>query len=240
MARSKMLILWVLLISARGVLVTMNGCGGTSKSTTATPPPPTSKIQHVVILFQENRTPDNLFHDQNLIKAGADIALTGTNSTGQTVTLTSTTLVTDYDLSHAHSAFLKMYDNGKMDGADLIAQACGTGSTDCPRPNIQFHYVQQSDVQPYFTLAETYTFGDRMFQTNQGPSYPAHPYIIGGTSGASETSNLVVAENPPNAYGGNTGCSSPAADFVRMIDTTNMDPSTNEMQDLYPCLSTIH
>src|SRR5215472_1496384 len=31
-------------------------------------------IQHVVIIFQENRTPDNLFQDPNLINAGADIA----------------------------------------------------------------------------------------------------------------------------------------------------------------------
>ncbi len=43
------------------------------------------QINHVVIIFQENRTPDNLFHDQNLINAGADIASTGKTSTGATV-----------------------------------------------------------------------------------------------------------------------------------------------------------
>src|SRR5277367_2620498 len=31
------------------------------------------KIQHVVIIFQENRTPDNLFQDPMLIQRGADI-----------------------------------------------------------------------------------------------------------------------------------------------------------------------
>jgi hypothetical protein len=45
-------------------------------------------INHVVIIVQENRTPDNLFHDPVLIAAGADIASQGKTSTGKTVTLT--------------------------------------------------------------------------------------------------------------------------------------------------------
>src|ERR1039458_8260577 len=60
----------------------------------------------------------------------------------------------------------------------------------------QYQYVQASDVQPYFTLAESYTFGDRMFQTNQGPSFAAHQYIISGTSAISETSVFDAAEVP--------------------------------------------
>lgn len=35
-----------------------------------------------------------------------------------------------------------------------------------------------SDVQPYFQMAEQYAFGDRMFQTNQGPSFPATVIIV--------------------------------------------------------------
>jgi hypothetical protein len=56
-----------------------------------------------------------------------------------------------------------------MDGADKIR--CGTnfqqGSARCPA-NPQFKYVDPSQVAPYFQLAEQYTFGDRMFQTNHG------------------------------------------------------------------------
>ena len=43
----------------------LSACGGGgSSSTTPPPPPPTysQKFKHVVIIFQENRTPDNLFH----------------------------------------------------------------------------------------------------------------------------------------------------------------------------------
>ena len=59
-----------------------------------------------------------------------------------------------------------------MNTADLIG--CGP-TQNCPTYP-QYQYVQQSDVQPYFTMAETYTFGDRMFQTNQGPRQGTLPH----------------------------------------------------------------
>ena len=87
-----------------------------------------------------------------------------------------------------------MYDGGKMDGANNINVGC-VGPTPCWPSHPQYHYVQPSDVKPYFEMAEQYTFGDRMFQTNQGPSYPAHQFILSGTSAPTATSKLFVAEN---------------------------------------------
>src|SRR4029077_9838486 len=52
----------ILLLSIGALLLSLNSCGGNS-STVTTTPPPVGTIQHVVIIFQENRTPDNLFHD---------------------------------------------------------------------------------------------------------------------------------------------------------------------------------
>ena len=134
----------------------------------------TNQIQHIVIVVQENRTPDNLFHGL----PGADIANTGINSKGDVITLQPIALASPYGLGHGHPDFLAMYDNGAMDGADLIGVSC---AKKCP-PNPQFMYVDPSDVEPYFQLAEQYTFGDRMFQSNQGGSFPAHQYVISGTS----------------------------------------------------------
>ena len=185
---------------AAGLLVNSGGCGGSG--TTVTPPPPPSpfgqRIQHVVVIFQENRTPDNLFHGL----PNADIAASGVNSLGQTITLQPITLANNYDLSHAHTAFVKMYDGGKMDGADLVGVGCQAGAVGCPPPNPQFMYVNPSEVAPYFQLAETYTFGDRMFQTNQGPSFPAHQFIISGTSAPTATSNLFASGESARAHGG--------------------------------------
>ena len=210
------------------MLLSLNSCGGVSSGGSTTPP--SLKIKHVVVIFQENRTPDNLFHDPVLIAKGADIASSGTNSLHQTVQLTPTSLGIDYDLSHAHSAFVLMYDGGNMDGADQIPISCSEGATNCPPPNAQFMYVQASDVAPYFQMAEQYTFGDRMFQTNQGPSFPAHQFIISGTSAPSATSNLFAAESPQGVTSNNTGCIAPPQQFVYLID-----PYGAETSSMYPC-----
>lgn len=209
--------LLVLLILCGAVLLGMDGCGGGS---TKSPPPTSGKIEHIVVIFQENRTPDNLFQDPVLIKNHADIAQSGLNSLGQTIPLTAGPLATTYDLDHSHGAFVAMYDNGKMDGADKIK--CGPT---CPA-NPQFMYVNPQDVQPYFAMAEQYSFGDRMFQTNQGPSLPAHQFIIAGTSAPTATSTSFAAENT----GGGAGCLSPPTETVEMINSSGV-----EFGSQFPC-----
>ena len=211
-----------------GVLLSMNGCSGVSGH--ATQPPPPHLIQHVVVIFQENRTPDNLFQDPVLYKQrGADIAQSGMNSKGETIPLVQTNLANIYDLSHAHGAFLAMYDGGKMDGADKIPIRCPQKNPNCAPANPQFMFVNPADVQPYFQLAEQYTFGDRMFQTNQGPSFPAHQFIISGTSAPTATSNLFASENM-SVSAATAGCIALPTTFTLLID-----PNGNETQHIYPC-----
>jgi phospholipase C len=194
-----------------------------------TTPTVNASIQHIVIIFQENRSPDNLFQDPVLIANGADIQSSGLNSKGQVIPLSPIDLGTlgsnpqTYDLGHLHHDFVVMYDNGKMDGADR--ESC---YANCP-PNPQFMYVKPQDVQPYFSLAEQYTFGDRMFQTNQGPSFPAHQFIISGTSAPTASSTSFAAENPNNG-GGVVGCLAPPDATVPIIDA-----SGNESSAQYPC-----
>jgi phospholipase C len=191
-------------------------------------------IQNVVVIFQENRSTDNLFGSNPSLLPGADIATSGVNSQGQTIPLTAVPLANNYDLSHAHSAFVAMYAHGNMTGADKIGVTCQKGATGCPPANPQFKYVDNSTgiLNPYFLLAEQYTFGDRMFQTNQGPSFPAHQFIISGTSAPSPGSDLFASENPAGVTNPNneTGCTAPAGEFVKLID-----PSGSEAQKAYPC-----
>jgi phospholipase C len=197
-------------------------------------------IQHIVIIFQENRTPDNLFQDPVLISRGADIVSSGKNSLGQTITLTPMDLGTaganpqNYDLGHSNTDFVAMYDGGKMDGANLVTCRISTTQS-CPpnsHPNAAFKYVNPSDVQPYFALAEQYTFGDRMFQTNEGPSFPAHQFIISGTSAPTATSSLFASENPYVLGGGPAGCIAPPAETVSIIDANGSETSNPA---IYPC-----
>ena len=242
--RLKVLLLSSIVIGVAGSLINLNGCGG-AVSNNNPPPPGNGKINHVVVIFQENRTTDNLFGgDTKLISQGADIASSGKNSAGQTIPLTPGPLVTPFDLDHSHHSFLAEWDKGAMDGADLVKVNCPDGNPNCappcpvqPNPPCpQFEFVNPSDVQPYFKMAETYTFGDHMFQTNQGPSFPAHQYIISGTSAVSEKSIFDVSENPTNIDQQPTGCIAPPGATVKIIDTTDPNPLTNETQTTYPCL----
>ena len=258
MSRLVLVSISILLLCAVGFLLSLNGCGGGN-----TIPPPASKIQHVVIIFQENRTPDNLFQGLCIPPYGTpsscnsinptasqyDIASSGTDSTGANVTLLPIDLGTaatngnpdNYDLSHAHSAFVHMCDLNPatgacaMDGADLIAYNC-TPTTppivNCPPPkDPQFMYVYPSDVQAYLTMAQTYTFADHMFQTNEGPSFPAHQFIISGTSAPTATSTLFVAENPGKSTEA-AGCIAPADQTVKLIDAAGSETSNPA---IYPC-----
>ncbi|MFY9647261.1 MAG: alkaline phosphatase family protein [Terriglobales bacterium] len=214
-------------------LIGLNSCSSGSTGNQQ-PPPPTNKIKHVVIILQENRTPDNLFHDPVLINRGADIASTGPVSNGQTVPLMPVPLGISYDFGHAHASFLQGWNNGLMNAFDKDGVYCPPAQPDCAPSYAQYQYVQASDVQPYFTLAETYTFGDRMFQTNQGPSFAAHQFILSGTSAISETSNIYAAE-VPLLTNGLPGCASPPDSTVQLIYTTNPNPATNETTTAYPC-----
>jgi phospholipase C len=261
MSRLALLSVSILLLSVAGLLLSLNGCSG-SGTTTGTVPPPAAKIQHVVIIFQENRTPDNLFQGLCIPPYGSssacstnpsasqyDIASSGVDSTGATITLSPIDLGTagtngnpdNYDLSHAHSAFVDMCQLNPatgicaMDGADLIPASC-TPTTppvaNCPPPpDPQFMYVYPNDVAPYLTMAQTYTFADHMFQTNEGPSFPAHQFIISGTSAPTATSTLFVSENPAKQKE-SAGCIAPADQTVKVIDASGSETSNPA---IYPC-----
>ena len=232
----------VLLAAIVSLASIMVGCGSSSSPIGVTPPPP-GKISHVVIIFQENRTPDNLFQGLCTANGGVpgcdptgtnpnqyDIASQGMTSTG-TVPLTPVTLATNYDLGHSHDSFLLVCDYNasagtcKMDGANT--NVCDP-APNCPSlPENQ--YVQPSDVQPYLTMAQTYTFGDRMFQTNQGPSFPAHQYILSGTSAISASSTTYVSDNPGNNLRANgtagSGCLAPPTASENTLDITQPFPN---------------
>jgi len=89
--------------------------------------------------------------------------------------LQKVSLKADYNPGHGHDAFVEQCDLNsvsgqcRMDGADLNPLPCPTGTQDCT-----FAYVDPADVQPYFQMADSIPSPTDMFQTNQGPSFPAH------------------------------------------------------------------
>jgi len=184
------------------------------------PPSPTPTpsgapaVQHVVIIIQENRSVDNLFNGF----PGADTAQTGNTHDGRTVSLYPRSLATPGDANHYHMGWVTDWNSGGMNGFDLTAPT-GQPAT------YNYAYVPSTETAPYRTLASTYTFADHMFQSNTGPSFPAHLYLISGQS-------QMAAANPTNPNGPvhPWGCDSPTGTTVRL-----MAANGTLMPGPYPC-----
>ncbi len=210
---------------------------------TAFPP----QITHIVVIFQENRTPDNLFHFLSplcTIPTGAsglaactpnpvttscyDVSPCGlSNRSGSVkpVTLTPVPLYGSSDPSHAHTAFEQMCDPDPANG-----YACRNDGAWHIKPiNNSYAYVENTAVtnydgsaghllDPYLTYAEQYGWANYMYQTNQGPSYPAHQFIFSGTSArsaAEDAASTFISEN--FGSGVKVGCLAPASAATMMI-----------------------
>jgi phospholipase C len=183
-----------------------------------------SPIRHVVIVVQENRTPDFLF--QNI--PGADIAKTAIDAHGHVVALQPMSLAAPYDLDHGHGAFLRDYDEGKMDGfgEDLNrVQQHGGGP---------FRYASPDQVRPYHTLARQYVFADRMFQSDQAGSFPSHQYLVSGSSEALPRVSFNASSDPYSTVTsekGGAGCDARPNTVVDTIDPRDGSPGPTP----FPC-----
>jgi phospholipase C len=208
-----------------------------------------TKFAHIVVIFQENRTPDNLFQGLCTSPFGTSKSCsTAPSSTQYNIQTrnwlnkhspTGTTqpgrvpLANNYDLSHSHTAFVKMCDRKAggcaMDGAWYVS--CNPTSH-CP-PNPQFKYVDNSlgTLDPYLELATQYGWANYMFQTNQWPSFPAHQFIFGGTSAPSKLDDskaIFASENMQNGIV--AGCIAASRTTVELIHPPGIEDSS-----IYPC-----
>jgi phospholipase C len=205
-----------------------------------------SQFQHIVVIFQENRTPDNLFQGLCVPPYGSAATCSASPASASQYNIqtkdwkdnTSVTGVTQpgtvalanaYDLSHAHTAFVKMCDASSSGACQMDGAAGISCSGTCPKKP-QFRFVDNSTgiVNPYLQLATQYGWANFMFQTNQGPSFPAHQFIFGGTSApsaAADAAGVFASENT----GGPAGCTAPAGTTVQLIDPSG------ENQKMYPC-----
>jgi len=165
-------------------------------------------IKHVIIIVQENRSVDNLFNGF----PGADTVPYGIDHTGAHVPLATIGLGQGTDLDHSHRGWLRDYNHGKMNGFD--STTTGTFFKNTPeQPAPAFAITPRSETVPYWDMASQYTFADRFFQSNSGPSFPAHLYLIAGTS-------QFAAENPSDSQ---WNCNSSSATTVDVLDA--IDPS---------------
>jgi phospholipase C len=153
------------------------------------------KIQHVVIIIQENRSFNNLFYGY----PGAKTATYGLDSKREKITLQPIGLATTWDVSHNFQAFITACNgtgktpgtNCQMNGFDKIGWTCGGGGEPkCPKgvKYPPYSYVPHSQTAPYFSMAKQYVLADQMYASNLDvSSFVSHQYIIAGQ--ASHTVN---------------------------------------------------
>jgi phospholipase C len=85
---------------------------------------------------------------------------------------------------------------------------------------LAYSYVPEQDVEEYWTLAKQYVLGDRMFQSNTGPSFVAHQYMIAGQSAN-------VSENPSGSV---WGCGADPSETAALVG-----PNGTDLPGVYPC-----
>lgn len=206
-----------------------------------------SNFSHVIVLIQENRTPDNLFQglcgpQGNLCPNPYNLQNFGYNSKGEKVLLQQTPLGDPHDPLHGHPDFIDLCDfdsqtqQCKMDGANRIP--CLEGSHYVS--NCSFEYVDPSDIQPYLTLVQQYGYANYMFSTSQGGSFPGHQFLFSGTSSpsaAADAAGFFGDRAVPNNAA--HGCVAPKTSYVVLI-TPNGDEQTgpcfehNTIPDILP------
>ncbi|MBV9264477.1 MAG: hypothetical protein JO324_09150, partial [Candidatus Eremiobacteraeota bacterium] len=120
-----------------------------------------SKIQHVVIIMQENRSLNNLFYRF----PGAKTVSYGYTSQGKKVTMEPVPLEANWDLEHDAAGFFTACNgtgsipgtNCQMNGFDKEWVGCNHGSgPKCPYPDPQYAYVPHSEIAPYIAMGKQY------------------------------------------------------------------------------------
>jgi phospholipase C len=204
------------------------GCAGASIPSNTSDAPAlarasvsSGKIQHIVIIVQENRTFDNLF---DCFK-GTDCVTTAPGpgaspgpyapsspcpvlnapSPGPTPTpiaiLFHTPLKEKDDPGHTYCPTFKMeYDGGRMDGFAYV------DSLKIPIKNFVYRVTDPKDIKPYWALAQQYVLADRAFPTEFSASYTAHQTLIRGDATYEPNVSLVDLPIDNKDHRSNWGC----------------------------------
>jgi phospholipase C len=173
----------------------------------------TSPITHVVIVLQENRTFENIFHAY----PGAATVNSGIDHLGDTVPLIEVPLMTPWDPAHSYTNWVGEYDAGKMDGFDLSTTDFGTS----PPPDFAYAYARRADVQPYWDLAAEGALADEFFADHRSQSFAGHQFPIAGASGPIDAADpdYYASGNPS---GGQT-CDKPGTGTAINLQTGKED-----------------
>jgi len=149
-------------------------------------------IKNVIVIVQENRSFENFFAGY----PGANAPTSGCGLPGSArmrahasmrrrssgsgcpvgdivVPLHQVTFENNPDLQHDWKSSMTDWNDGNMDG--FVHE--GSPSD----PDEPYAYVDQAEIEPYWTMAQQYVLADEMFPTEFGGSFTAHLTLVAGT-----------------------------------------------------------
>jgi phospholipase C len=166
---------------------------GTSSGTTSGGDGGSSKIEHVIVIMQENRSFDHYFGTfpgadgiPMDAKGNPTVCVPDPNLDGSCVAPYHDTMDRNSGGPHTSPAFIACTNGGKMDGFIRNAEA---GRTNCANPTDPvctnglidvMGYHTAAEIPNYWKYAETFALHDHMFQTNASWSYPQHIAMVSG------------------------------------------------------------
>ncbi len=195
-------------------------------------------FRHVIIVVQENRTPDNLFGSRPTFEPGVDL---------QQPTGGQWCLGACFDPDHSNAAWHNDHLADWCKPRFVKEKGCRreekcNGLTErqmhlpsCPPKTYVSATYDHAVISPYFDIARKYGFANYMFQSNEGPSFPAHQFLFSGTSAPSGTIGAYdyqyfAAENP--SFTTDTGCTGDPTSLVSVIDQYG---SESNLPPVLPC-----
>jgi phospholipase C len=191
-----------------------------------------SKIRHVVLVIQENRTYNDFF----ATFPGGDGTTTGKAEPDSqcgidketTITLKESDLITPRDLDHTYRGYDTARDGGAMDGFDKVSY--GNGVPECRYP---YQYTKPAQIQPYWDMAKQYVLAEHMFTTQGSSSFTAHQDLIAGGTVIQPNEALI---DLPSCSGSKCiwGCDAPPGTHTSLITKSDdFEPGKGP----FPCLS---
>lgn len=150
---------------------------------------PTTPIEHLIVLMQENHSFDNYFGTYpgvDGIPDGTCMPVDPSQPDGECVEpyhIGDNDVELD-DPDHGSATYQLQYNDGKMDG---FVYALTRKNQD---GRLGMGYYDDRDLPYYWNLADEYVLFDRFFSSYAGPSFPNHVYWVAGQGPDPQSENL--------------------------------------------------
>ena len=227
------------------VALSLSSCATVTVASAAAAPEGIHKIQHVIVIMQENRSFDTYFGTYpgaNGIPGGVCVP---DPLNGGCVAPFHNSADQNYGGPHGNGAFKADLHEGRMDG--FVAQAesgqkCQTeapgcspctespGTTSTPNPQCvdAMGYHDAREIPNYWTYAQNFVLQDNMFEPNSSWSWPEHLFEVSAWAATCSNWNdpmtcISKIEGPPdpnavpNPYTGTEPISLPWTDITYLL-----------------------